>query len=186
MAVRTLRPRGGLVSLVLAGAIAAFGLLAGGAAVARESDGSAKDFLSGIYRTYVGSSTAAAKGVRLDSADAVRRYFSHGLASVILEDGRDKLARGDGPVIGNDPFVGHDAWDIAKLAIDVKSVGPAKAVGTVSFENFGKPETVTVDLLKVGDDWRVAEITWGPLSLRGLYKTKWQAARTLASSAPTK
>lgn len=52
----------------------------------------------------------------------------------------------------------------------------AKAIGTVSFTNFGKPEKVELELLKVGADWRIAEIKWGPLTLRSIYRKKAQAA----------
>ncbi|MBK5960372.1 hypothetical protein CCR97_19545 [Rhodoplanes elegans] len=181
MSVRTLSRRCAVLTAVLVAAALALPV---GPAAARETDTSAKSFLSGIYQSYVGNSTQAAKGVALDSPEAVKRYFSHGLASVILEDG-DAVARpGVGLVLGSDPFVGRDAWDIADLKIDVKEAGPAKAVGTVSFSNFGKPESVTVELMKVGTAWRVSEIKWGPLTLRGLYKTKWQASRPQAALDP--
>jgi hypothetical protein len=65
----------------------------------------------------------------------------------------------------------------------VKETG-AKAIGTISFNNFGKPEQVVVELLKVGADWRIAEIKWGPLTLRSIYRRKWQAA--LEQGAVTK
>ncbi|RAI38771.1 hypothetical protein [Rhodoplanes roseus] len=172
MRLRTLLRR----CAVLTGLVAAAALATlAGPADARESGTSAKGFLSGIYQAYVGNSTASAKGVTIDSPEAVKRYFSHGLASVILEDGVERKV-GTGLVLGSDPFVGRESWDIADLSIDVKDAGPAKAIGTVKFSNFGQPETVTVELLKVGEAWRVSEIKWGPLTLRGLYKTKWQAA----------
>lgn len=172
MSVRTVRRCAVLTGLLAAAVLATLGSPAG----ARETDTSAKTFLSGIYQTYVGNSAGTAKGVALDSPEAVKRYFSHGLASVILEDGAGVRPSGGGLVIGSDPFVGRESWDIADLKIDVKDAGPAKAIGTVTFSNFGKPETVTVELLKLGTAWRVSEIKWGPLTLRGLYKTKWQAA----------
>jgi hypothetical protein len=173
MGVRTLLRRCAVLTGFLAAAVVA---IVGGPAGARESDASPKAFLSGIYQSYVGNSTQRAKGVALDSPEAVKRYFSHGLASVIIEDGGDVRKAGSALVLGSDPFVGRENWDIADLSIDVKDAGPAKAVGIVKFSNFGQPETVTVELLKVGEAWRVSEIKWGPLTLRGLYKTKWQAA----------
>lgn len=173
MSVRTLLRRSAVLTGFLV--VVAVGAVAGPAG-ARESGSSAKGFLSGIYQSYVGNSTQTAKGVALTSPEAVKRYFSHGLASVILEDGVEVRKPGTGLVLGSDPFVGRENWDIADLSIDVKDAGPAKAVGTVKFSNFGQPETVTVELLKVGEAWRVSEIKWGPLTLRGLYKTKWQAA----------
>ncbi|MTW17116.1 hypothetical protein GJ689_12980 [Rhodoplanes serenus] len=190
MSMRTLlRCGAALTGLVLA--LVAVPLAGGSPAAARESAAreatatTAKGFLAGIYQSYVGSSAQAAKGVRLDSPEAVKRYFSHGLASVILEDGPAVRPVGGPLVLGSDPFVGRESWDIADLSIDVKDAGPAKAVGTVRFSNFGQPETVTVELLKVGEAWRVAEIKWGPLTLRGLYKSKWQATRPQAWLDPS-
>jgi hypothetical protein len=146
------------------------------AAHARVVPASAKSFLTAIYQAYIGNSAQSAKGVSLTDPDAIRRYFSPGLASLILEDGAGARGPGNTIVLGDDPFVGRESWDIADLAVDVKETGPAKAVGTVSFTNFGKPEKVVLELLKVGADWRIAEIKWGPLTLRSIYRKKWEAA----------
>lgn len=142
-------------------------------ASARVAEPSAKGFLATIYQAYVGSSVQA-KGVPLDTPTTIRRYFSPGLASLILDEGT--TAKGNVLVLGNDPFVGREAWQISDLAIDVKESGPTKALGTVTFTNFGQPEKILIELLKVGDDWRIAEINWGSLTLRGLYRKKWQAS----------
>ncbi|MEZ5788038.1 MAG: hypothetical protein R3D62_16550 [Xanthobacteraceae bacterium] len=83
---------------------------------------------------------------------------------------------------GSDPFVGRGSWEIANLSIEIKDSGPFKAFGTISFTNFGLPETVEVELLKVDDDWRIAEIKWGSLTLRSLYRKKWRAALQLGST----
>lgn len=153
-----------------------------GSAQARNADDSAKTFLGSIYEAYIGNSAGTAKGVVLDSADSVRRYFSPGLASLIIEDNPGLRQPGEAFVTGSDPFVGRGSWDISNLSIEVKDSGPVKAVGTISFTNFGLPETVELELLKVGDDWRIAEIKWGSLTLRSLYRKKWRAALQLSST----
>jgi hypothetical protein len=150
-------------------------LLTAGLAHARVAPPTAKSFLASIYQAYIGNSARSAKGIALDDADAIRRYFSPGLASLILDDNLAAARPGDAIVLGNDPFVGRESWDIKDLSVEVKEIG-AKAIGTVSFTNFGKPEKVVVELLKVGADWRIAEIKWGPLTLRSIYRRKWQAA----------
>lgn len=150
-------------------------LLTAGLAYARVAPPTAKSFLASIYQAYIGNSAQSAKGIALDDADAIRRYFSPGLASLILDDNLAAGRSGNAIVLGNDPFVGHESWDIKDLSVEVKEIG-AKAIGTVSFTNFGKPEKVVVELLKVGADWRIAEIKWGPLTLRSIYRRKWQAA----------
>ena len=146
-----------------------------GIADARVTPLTAKSFLTAIYQSYLGNSQSA-KGIALDDADAVRRYFSPGLASLILDDGSAARQPGNPIVLGNDPFVGRESWDIANLSVEVKETG-AKAIGTVSFTNFGQPEKVVLELLKVGADWRIAEIKWGPLTLRSIYRRKWQTAQ---------
>lgn len=155
---------------------AALFLLGSAAAQARTSDFGAKAFLNAIYEAYIGNSATTAKGVVLNSADTVRRYFSPGLASLIVEDNPNLGRPGEAFVSGSDLFVGRGSWDISKLSIEVKEFGPLKATGTISFTNFGLPEQVEVELLKVGNDWRIAEIKWGSLTLRSLYRKKWRAA----------
>lgn len=145
-------------------------------AKARVTPTTAKSFLTTIYQAYLGNSSQTARGITLSDPEAIRRYFSPGLASLILEDGPASRGTGSSIVLGNDPFVGQESWDISDLAVEVKETGPAKAIGTVSFSNFGKPERVVIELLKVGADWRIAEIKWGPLTLRSIYRKKWQAA----------
>ncbi len=149
--------------------------LTAGDADARVRASSAEGFLTTIYQAYVGDSSQTSKGIALTDPAAIRRYFSPGLASLILDDSLSERARGDALVLGNDPFVGRDRWDIADLTVEVTPTGPAKALGTVSFTNFGQPEKVVVELLKVGADWRITEIKWGPLTLRSIYRLMWQA-----------
>jgi hypothetical protein len=136
-----------------------------------EPDSSAKSFLQQIYRSYLGNSAQDAKGVPLGDAATVKRYFSPGLASLILDDGAEARKRGEAPALDGDVFVGHQDWDIADLAIDVKEIG-AKATAIVSFTNVGKSEKVVVELLKVGESWRIADIVWDSGTLRGLYRKK--------------
>ncbi len=139
------------------------------------SNPSAKAFLSEIYKSYIGSSGQQAKGIPLTSVPSIHRYFSPGLASLIIDEGADAARRGQPIVLGSDPFVGHEEWQISDLSIDVKESGPTKAIGTVTFTNFGQKEKIVLELLKVGNDWRITEIQWGPLTLRTLYRRKWQA-----------
>jgi Protein of unknown function (DUF3828) len=125
----------------------------------------AKAFLSDIYRRYVGSSV---QGISLDSVKTVRSYFTFGLASLIIED--RAANRGERPVLDGDPFIGSHDWDISNLAIGVKDTGPLKAIGTVTFMNSGKAEQVVLELLRSGNDWRIADVAWESGTLRALYR----------------
>ncbi len=137
-----------------------------------EPPATARNFVEKIYATYVGSAQKGANGVALDTPADVKRYFTAGLASLILDDEATADKRGEPPSLDGDAFIGHQDWDIADLKVDVKEAG-AKAKATVNFTNFGKAEKVMVDLLKVGTDWRIADIQWDDAStLRGLFRNK--------------
>jgi hypothetical protein len=136
-------------------------------ALALAANSSPKAFLDGIYKNYSGNS-----GLALDGGATIRRYFSAGLAHLMVEDDADAKKRNAAPALDGDPFVGHQAWEITDLAVDVKENGPLKATGTVTFTNFGKPETVVLELMNAGDGWRIADIAWPKGTLRALYRKK--------------
>jgi hypothetical protein len=136
-----------------------------------EPSASPKTFVQQIYASYVGSSARNAKGIQLDNASTVRRYFTAGLASLILEDGAAAHTRGEPPTLDGDAFVGKQDWDIANLSVDVKESGP-KATAIVSFIDAGKAAKVVLELLRVGESWRIADIQWNSGTLRGLYRKK--------------
>ena len=138
--------------------------------LARAADATARNFVEQIYGSYVG--TAGQKGIPLEDAATIRRYFTPGLASLILDDQAAAKKRGEPPTLDGDAFVGHQEWDISGLTIDAKETG-SKATATVSFTNFGKAEKVVLELLKVGATWRIADIRWDDAStLRGLFRKK--------------
>jgi Protein of unknown function (DUF3828) len=133
---------------------------------------SAKKFLSSIYQRYLGKPSAAAAGLPLTDAQSVRSYFTTGLAELILDDRATATKQGESPVLNSDPFIGHSEWDISDLSVDVKDTAGLKTVGTVSFLNFGKPEKIALELLRSGDEWRIADVEWDSGTLRGLYRSK--------------
>jgi hypothetical protein len=131
----------------------------------------AEEFLGSIYQRYRGKSSAG-PGIALVDAQSLRGYFTAGLASLILEDRAAATERGESPVLESDPFIGRSEWDISDLSIAVKDTGALKAVGTVTFLNFGKPEKIVLELLRLGNEWRVAEVKWDSGTLRGVYRRK--------------
>jgi hypothetical protein len=132
----------------------------------------AEEFLGSIYQRYLGKSSAAGSATVLTNAQSVRRYFTAGLASLMLEDRAAATEQGESPVLESDPFIGRLEWDISDLSIDVKDTGAFKTVGTVTFLNFGKPEKVVLELLRLGNEWRVADVKWVSGTLRGVYRRK--------------
>jgi hypothetical protein len=137
----------------------------------RAGEHSAKKFLGSIYQHYHGKSSAAA-GLPLTDAQSVRSYFTTGLAELILDDRAAATKQGESPVLDSDPFIGHSEWDISDVSVDVKETAGFKTVGTVSFLNFGKPEKIALELLRSGNELRIADVEWDCGTLRGLFRRK--------------
>lgn len=120
-------------------------------------------FLRGIYTPYPNHDF---KGQPFWQVD---RFFAPDLARAIEADMREAKRRGEVPKLDGDPFVDAQDWDIAKLAISVKTEGPT-ATGLVSFENQGKPTEIKLDLVRTGMGWRITDIKWPSGKLSELYK----------------
>ena len=131
-----------------------------GAAVAisraRAADPPARTFIAAIYNAYKGKN---GNGISLNSDATIRRYFEPGLAALIIKDRKDAADRGEAPMLSGDPFVDSGDWDIQAFDIAVQDIA-GKASGTVKFQNFDKPRTVVLDLVKLKEGWRIADITW--------------------------
>lgn len=150
---------------VLVGAACAAATLPAAAA-----DTSAHDFVAAIYDTYVGKN---GNGIALDTDQTVQRYFEPALAALIRKDQVDAERRNEVATLDFDPFVDAQDWDIVTFTIAMTDAGPGKAKATVRFENSGKPSTVVVDLVRIGNAWKISNIAWQPHdepnTLRGLY-----------------
>ena len=136
----------------------------------RAADASARTFVAAIYNAYKGKN---GNGISLNSDATIRRYFEPGLAGLIIKDRKDAADRGEAPTLSSDPFVDSSDWDIQAFDIAAQDVAPSKASGTVKFQNFDKPKTVVLDLVKLKEGWRIADITWRrdgeTETLRGLF-----------------
>ena len=146
--------------------IATFGAISG----ARAADASARAFIATIYNAYKGKN---GNGISLDSDATIRRYFEPALAALISKDQKGAAARGEAPALDGDPFVDAQDWDIQTFDIAVRDIAPNEVSGTVSFQNLDKPTTVVLDLVKLKEGWRIADITWRrdgeTATLRGLF-----------------
>jgi hypothetical protein len=142
---------------------------AGGSA--RADDATALAFVKAIYAPYRGKNT---KGIMLDTDADLRRYFEPSLVALIGKDRKDAARRHDVPTLDDDPFIDAQDWDISNFDIAVSDTGNGKASATVKFVNEGQPVTVALDLISVGNNWRIADVTWQhdgkPETLRGLFK----------------
>lgn len=136
----------------IAGAISAV-LPATGA----QADAAAQAFLVSLYNNYRGKN---GNGIALDKEAVIRRYFEPALAALIVKDRKEAENRGDVPALDGDPFVDAQDWEIAAFDVTVRDTAPDKASGTVTFQNFDKAVTVVLDLVKLREGWRIADITW--------------------------
>ena len=129
----------------------------------RRDGPAAEAFVRGIYTPYPNHDFKGQPYWQVD------RFFAPELARTIEADMREAKRRGEVPRLDGDPFIDAQDWDIAKLAISVKTDGP-KATGLVSFENQGKPTEIKLDLVRTGMGWRIADITAPSGTLSELYK----------------
>jgi len=121
------------------------------------ADASALAFVDDIYSAYKGKD---AKGHPLDGERAIRRYFEQSLATLMVNDQKLAAKRGEVGLLDFDPFIDAQDRDIATFDIAVDDSAPGKAMATIKFTNLDKPTTVLLDLVKIKNDWRVADITW--------------------------
>jgi len=128
---------------------------------------SAQDFLAGIYAHYKGKN---AKGVPISAKGGPARYFTPELARIMEADATAAAKRKEVGALDGDPFVDAQDFEITDVKIDVKDSAPDKATGTVTFKNFGKDTTVTYDLVKLKQGWRIDDIHMPSGSLRALFK----------------
>jgi hypothetical protein len=131
--------------------------------------GAPKAFVDSIYNTYLAKDS---KGVSIDNEAAIRRYFAPPLSDAIVKDMAEAQKANEVPTLNGDPFIDAQDWEIANLRTVVKTTGANTAVATVNFTIFRKPRTVTLDLIRTGDGWRIAKIRAPSGSLRALYKLK--------------
>ena len=128
-------------------------------------------FLEQIYKVYRNNSNA--KGIDYSKPDNVRRYFAPPLAKAMLKDMADAKKKDEVPLLDGDPFIDAQDWEIGDLKIEMKPDATRRnATGVVMFMNAKQPKTVTLDLVKTADGWRIADIKALSGSLKGLYKMK--------------
>jgi Protein of unknown function (DUF3828) len=125
---------------------------------------SAEQFLHSIYDQYKG-----AEGPPLDDK-AMGNYFTPDIYRLIKADSDAAAKKGDVPLLAGDPFIDAQDWKIDRLEIAVEEKKPNTAVGIVTFQNFGEPFEIRLDLAKTPKGWRISEIYAPSGTLKELYK----------------
>jgi hypothetical protein len=127
----------------------------------------AQEFLAAIYAKYNGKD---AKGQSLNGAAALNRLFTPALARLIDADAKAAAKKGEVGKLDGDPFVDAQDFEIGDVKIDVKESAPDKATAVATFKNFGKDVTISYELVKLKQGWRIDDIRMPSGSLRGLFK----------------
>lgn len=88
----------------------------------------------------------------------VDKYFAKPLADLIWKD--KQTPAGEMGAIDFDPL--YDAQDIGikKFAVGKATVNGDKATVPVAFENYGEKKTVTYQMVRQGDAWKIADIKY--------------------------
>ena len=143
---------------------------------AAADDASALAFVSAIYNSYT---TGSKDGVWIDSGRKLRRYFEPVLAKAMNKDLEKAAKHHEVDKLDSDPFIDAQDFDIKHFDVAIKDTAPGKATATVTFDNFGKQETIVLDLIAIKSDWRIYDITWPrdiePKTLRGVFRLKRQS-----------
>lgn len=126
---------------------------------------SAQSFLQSIYDPYLKPDF---KGLPYTEA---ARFFAPDLARAVDRDMGQAKQRNEPPTLNGDPFVDAQEWKITNLVIRASGKGDA-ATGVVTFDNFGKPQRLSVSLIRMAGDWRFTDITGASGSLRALFKLR--------------
>ncbi len=146
-------------------AVAAFFLLLSPASAQGQD---AKSFVENIYRQYLGKDTPS---IDLSSRAGLERYFTPSLAELIDNDAVEAEKRQDAPLLGGDPFIDAQDWEITDPVVTVQASGDGKgATANVRFKNFGQVTMVRLALVMTPKGWRVDNIFWSEGDLRGIYQ----------------
>jgi hypothetical protein len=140
-------------------------------AQAAAGDAAATAFVTAIYDAYKGKN---AKGVTWDTEADLRRYFEPSLVALIVKDQKAAAKRKEVPTLDGDPFIDAQEWEVTAFDIAVTDLPPDKAEATVTYKNYDVPVKVVLKLVKVKNEWRIADIVSTQQgrteSLRGLFK----------------
>jgi Protein of unknown function (DUF3828) len=118
-------------------------------------DAAATAFVTKIYDAYTGKDS---KGIDYSTEAVIRRLFEPSLAALIIKDEKAAARRKEVPTLDGSPFVDAQEWEIFAFDIAVTDAPPDKAVATISFKNFDEPKKIVLNLVKVKNDWRIADI----------------------------
>ena len=114
----------------------------------------------------------------------VDKYFAKPLADFIWKD--KQTPAGEMGAIDFDPL--YDAQDVGikKFNVGKSTVNGDKATVPVTFENYGEKKTVTYQMVRQGDAWKIADVKYqGGFTLLSIFKENAKTEKPAKSSAPS-
>ncbi len=86
------------------------------------------------------------------------KYFEKGIADLIWKDAVH--SKGEVGAIDGDPLFDAQDMEIKKFAIKKPRYEEGRALVDVTFENFGKPQTIMFIVVKGKSGWRIRDIVY--------------------------
>jgi hypothetical protein len=86
------------------------------------------------------------------------KYFEKGIADLIWKDAVH--SKGEVGAIDGDPLYDAQDMEIKKFAIKKPRYEEGRALVDVTFENFGKPQTIMYIVVKRKTGWRIRDIVY--------------------------
>ena len=86
------------------------------------------------------------------------KYFEKGIADLIWKDAVH--SKGEVGAIDGDPLYDAQDMEIKKFAIKKPRYEEGRALVDVTFENFGKPQTILFIVVKGRTGWRIRDIVY--------------------------
>lgn len=114
----------------------------------------------------------------------IDRFFAKPLADILWKD--EQRPNDQVTAMGADPLYDGQDFEIKNFKVgDGEAVGD-KATVNVSFENFGKKQTVTFMMIRQGADWKIIDIKYpGGYTLAGVYRENSKEPEKPTDPSPT-
>ncbi len=111
------------------------------------------------------------------------KYFTKATADLIWKDAVD--SKGEVGALGADPLYDAQDTDIKNFKVGQAKTTGDSAVVPVTFENFGKKQTINFALKQENGGWKIEDIKYGKYTLLGLLKENSSTSSDDKSGSPT-
>jgi hypothetical protein len=86
------------------------------------------------------------------------RFFAHDLAALLAADERHVATNNEMGAVGYDPFLNGQDGAVRGLTLTVSNRSPERATVEARFRSLNVAQTVSFDMRREGDSWRIADI----------------------------